>query len=1113
MNVKKFAENRQVFWLVSVTMRGRHDTTASAHATNPRRQRAVEEGDHSPNAPSRAPCSLSRKGTEAETTEIRANVPPVHYTWRLRLAGDKSFCHVSRGHAVASEARRGRQTSVRGQPPYRALVMTVASTNVSSRSQRTCDQVGGGDEPGRREDSSRNERNERNERGFRDSGDGQEERTAHDDSGFIRFRSTGYRRDDSRFNDSVFRGTVSSQDNESVFRHRGSQQNESVFRNEGSQPNDSVFRHTGYLNGSERGVNCDRSNTATNRPVSKPVLVTQGLLDKLRSDSSTTPTATSSVSTPVKECVFTSNGQSPAAIDQNGYDRPASTTTTRDCRQYRRQQKSCDVDIPNVADDIPRDTTQLSPVTISSGYESDYIPSPTLSPETTPVTARHSYSSLGKTGDDANTGSYSVLDAYNCSQIGSSNSDKRFAPSHALSDTYPQSDSGPPATFAGKRFSSLRRHPEKRRVTSSSDVTSRNIDPLVLFSLRFELDARSAAKSHKQNHKLAKVARSMYEIIHDLRKQGTAQKSKRQLSDSDSPGGGCPVSGCSRFSPLPMNSRNDTCVNNNNNDDDDDSEGYLKPQPVANDSRVDVAAATAGDPAVSVTRGATESRASDNILRVADDGVSRVVPQSCSSRNHTFPSTDNLSSAANKDHQQSVRDSKERLVQQRVTDRSSSVEMKEPSAKSVNVPGDRKTRTVLREITCNSQFVDSGLAVQCARVRDPHSDGEHIYETIPGDENMVHVVVHQENSKLAKWLTIPNLTGGTANINLPPALPERRYNKGSVTDVSKCQQTSATDVSKCRLKSAADVSKCRQTSATDVSKRRQTSATEVSKCRQTSTTDVLKCRQTSATEVSKCRQTSATDVLKCRQTSTTDVSKRRQTSATDVSKRHQTSATDISKFPPTSGVSLSSSMSPNVQNSSKPSPRMDGLCSLSELWNNDSDSTVYAKVCKLSRLSDSNHVAGLDVPVPPVPERKPVDADDDDDDGLYAEVIHLEHAQQGLTPASRGHVYTTDVSSENYCRLEPIQTADDIHEWSSGDILNYIDGFDNKSPKRRENILQLLGNDSMCAKLSESLEIETKLRHKGLLFSAWDEDDVVDMVPSPEPPSVFNVRHLQPSYV
>ncbi|XP_041350223.1 uncharacterized protein LOC121369311 [Gigantopelta aegis] len=894
-------------------MSWRHNNIPSARSGSVGRC-AVAESDYSANTPTRDPCSLSRRTSEAET-EIRANVPPEFYTWRLRLVGDKRFCHVSRGHTVseASSGRRGQHTSFGRQPPSRSHAMTVTSTNVTC--SHSPDQVGV---------------------------------------------------------------------------HKIGRQEDSPHKNP-------VILRTGYHR--SRGVLSGRSNTVNEQ--SGAVLGSAELFDRCRSETSTTPVTTSSVSA-TKQCMYLSNGDSPSVIDERGMVTP--THIPGQSRQYWTHLEKYDLDLQRLADDTTHET-QLSPVTISSGYESDYIPSPTLPSEMSPAITRDHYSSQLK-ADDSNTGHYSVSDAYQCSNTWTkftnypqSDTGTKFAsyplsdsyPSsgtsarlanYTLSDTYPTTDTG--AKFASKRFSSLRRHPEKRRV-SSSDVTSRNIDPLLLFSLRYELDTRSAAKSHKQNHKLAKVARSMYEIIHDLRKQGCSLKSKRQTADSSSQSQcGCQATGFPRFSPISMNMNTRSDVNIHN-DGDDDSEGYLKPRPVADDSCIPVDSRVPVDPPACVLR----------------DRVSVHSPV-CSSRNKIFPLGNSYSPIT---RVQPVQNASEKLVQPTLVGQNN-IRMEETSVKCPNRPDVKTVRAVLQEKNFNSQKVKPVAKLQCVKARDPQSDSEHIYETIPGDENMVHIVPHHENPKLAKWLTVPNLTGSTGT-NIPPALPVRRYNKGSATDIS----------------------------------------------------------------ATKCPQTSSSSLLS--------------------STAHQHHG----------GV--------------KPATAAASLCLSSDILDSESNSAVYAKVCKLSKTSDDEDMSCLGLPVLITAKKH----DDDVDDGLYTEVMRFDHMRTGLSqsePASRRHVYLTDVSSENYCRLEPIQTADDINEWSSGDILNYIDGIhDNNSPKRRENILQLLGNSKTCAKLSESLEIETRLLHKGLLLSAWDDDDddVMDMIPASDPPLVFDVRHLEPTYV
>ena len=54
--------------------------------------------------------------------------------------------------------------------------------------------------------------------------------------------------------------------------------------------------------------------------------------------------------------------------------------------------------------------------------------------------------------------------------------------------------------------------------------------------------------------------------------------------------------------------------------------------------------------------------------------------------------------------------------------------------------------------------------------------------------------------------------------------------------------------------------------------------------------------------------------------------------------------------------------------------------------------------------------------------------------------------------------------------------------WSPGDEFNYVEGIRQPPPKRRENFYLLLQNKQKRAEISQSLEIETKLKELGLVF-------------------------------
>ncbi|KAK3102720.1 hypothetical protein FSP39_013427 [Pinctada imbricata] len=62
------------------------------------------------------------------------------------------------------------------------------------------------------------------------------------------------------------------------------------------------------------------------------------------------------------------------------------------------------------------------------------------------------------------------------------------------------------------------------------------------------------------------------------------------------------------------------------------------------------------------------------------------------------------------------------------------------------------------------------------------------------------------------------------------------------------------------------------------------------------------------------------------------------------------------------------------------------------------------------------------------------------------------------------------------------RTEDHSKLWSPGDEFNYVEGVRQPPPKRRENFYLLLQNKQKRAEISQSLELETKLKDLGLVF-------------------------------
>ncbi|ESO88806.1 hypothetical protein LOTGIDRAFT_165221 [Lottia gigantea] len=103
------------------------------------------------------------------------------------------------------------------------------------------------------------------------------------------------------------------------------------------------------------------------------------------------------------------------------------------------------------------------------------------------------------------------------------------------------------------------------------------------------------------------------------------------------------------------------------------------------------------------------------------------------------------------------------------------------------------------------------------------------------------------------------------------------------------------------------------------------------------------------------------------------------------------------------------------------------------------------------------------------------------------------------------------LSSETYCRIGSCM-EEKVTNWSSGDVLNFIDGIKQPEPKCRENIYGLLSSRQVRAKLSESLEIENKLVTMGLLKNSWSCDNVETEEKPPIPPRA-PLNTFRPIYV
>ncbi|XP_046548659.1 uncharacterized protein LOC124258633 isoform X2 [Haliotis rubra] len=343
------------------------------------------------------------------------------------------------------------------------------------------------------------------------------------------------------------------------------------------------------------------------------------------------------------------------------------------------------------------DDTQLSPVTISSGYESDSIPSPVQS-------ELDKFKSCVNTDDD-HTDYFSQSDTYPKSDTRDNQTQEGTCGTLPLKVRSKQAPFAP--TLGKSRFVRFGQHHNAILPSSQS--------------------GQHPSICHKQSHKLAKVTRSMYAIIHDLQNENASRKMRRHSSDAVKENRSCgcedgTVSMSPIFSPE-LRSRADVLVTQS------ESEENLHVR--YQDSKADD------------TPTRTDSAFNDPSLVSSNERYSQIRKQQCA-----------LSG---------------------VTQRLFNMDIRQQSAfedDSIK-PADRAD---------DNQRLDQVMrgsprqGTKCSKTSEARSDNEHIYEVIPGDESVISTqgLVSCENTKLAlaKWTTVGNLE---TSPDIPPALPERKY--------------------------------------------------------------------------------------------------------------------------------------------------------------------------------------------------------------------------------------------------------------------------------------------------------------------------------------------------
>lgn len=425
-----------------------------------------------------------------------------------------------------------------------------------------------------------------------------------------------------------------------------------------------------------------------------------------------------------------------------------------------------DVLLRSLIGDVNNMQMDTSPMTISSGYESDYI-------QTKEADIDNIFKKTKETKGNAT--------------VNVNKKDENPTDYFSMSETYPKSELSPPANSNietsvahGLRtaFSSMPCFPTQPDTDLVQKPKSKEAP--IIRSISQENDSNEFSYTQRHNYKLTKVTRSMYEIIHDLQNGEKAQPDNRRRSrkgrrlvqegsvntDGNNSVKEIKSRGRLQSAELLSNDNVDTSsLNRNKKPSISGSVVRCVRRPLVNDSSFQPVPRM--PPRSEGNQRADSSSVNNNSDKVQNDlrnllcGNSDVPLSSGENNTHFEP----FNGFSRMDNKQDVfidvieNNSENRFIQSKFSI------SHDPSI--IGQEGQRR-------LTLNEQFNHR-----------PKPD-EHVYETIPGDEKLYEewkkMRATSSVPKIRRFTTVPDLPG-TFVPKEPPALPERRYlsSSGSVS--------------------------------------------------------------------------------------------------------------------------------------------------------------------------------------------------------------------------------------------------------------------------------------------------------------------------------------------
>ena len=428
-----------------------------------------------------------------------------------------------------------------------------------------------------------------------------------------------------------------------------------------------------------------------------------------------------------------------------------------------------DVLLRSLIGDVNDMQVDSSPMTISSGYESDYIQTKEADIDDIFKKNKESRDNVIKVNvntkkqEDNPTDYFSMSEKSELSppaRLGIINTETK--PTHGLRTAF----SSMPC-FPTPQDTDLVQKPKSKEAP-------------VLRSMSQDNDSNEFSYAQRHNYKLTKVTRSMYEIIHDLQNGEKAPSDNRRRSRKGRRGvqeGSANTDGNTSAKEIKSRGRLQSTELLSNNNVDTSSLNRNKPnisgsvvrcvrRPLANDSSFQpvprMPPRGEGNQRAGSSSGNNNSDKVQNDLRNLLCSTSDV-PLSSGDNNTHFEQFNGFSRMDNKqDSFKAViaNNSENRFIQ---------------SDFSINHDPNIIGQDGQRRLTLNEQFIHR-----------PKPD-EHVYETIPGDEKLYEEWKRMRATstvpKIRRFTTVPDLPG-TFVPKEPPALPERRYLNSS-SSVSK----------------------------------------------------------------------------------------------------------------------------------------------------------------------------------------------------------------------------------------------------------------------------------------------------------------------------------------